>query len=240
MDKISERSGARPHRARWLALSPNDALAVLLIIVGLVATGALTFFVYSNPYLPLDASILHSVQSYHPAWYDALMRAVSDPGYPPQVYFIVVWILVVLFAFGLKWEAISHAFATVGIGILGLVFKIPIDRPRPDPHQFTVWNPNLQGGRMSYPAGHVESYVAIFGFLIFILIVIGKPSWLRTLEILFFAFLIVAVGVSRVYSGEHWFTDVVAGYLIGLVMLVATILFYRWGRNRFFKEPVEK
>ncbi len=45
--------------------------------------------------------------------------------------------------------------------------------------------------------------------------------------------LIALIGLARVYSGEHWFSDVVGGYLFGSIWLVLTIRFYDWGKSRF-------
>lgn len=46
--------------------------------------------------------------------------------------------------------------------------------------------------------------------------------------------LIALIGLARIDSGEHWFSDVVGGYLVGTIWLVLTIYFYRWGKPRFF------
>ncbi len=232
--KLAANRAARSTQARLGPLSARAALVVLYLVIALVALGALSMFVFANPLPAFDLSITRAVQSFHPTWWDTLMRAVGEPGYPPQVYVLVVWIFIVLFGAGLKWEAMGHAFGTVLIGIAGLAIKTPIDRPRPSPQIVQVFTPGLEGGKMSYPAGHVESYVVIFGFLIFLLIVLGRPSWLRTLEIVFFGLLLALIGISRIYTGEHWFTDVIGGYLLGTIVLIATIRFYQWGRDRFF------
>jgi len=49
-----------------------------------------------------------------------------------------------------------------------------------------------------------------------------------------FGILIALVGVSRIYVGEHWASDVLGAYLLGSVTLVAIIQFYIWGKTRFF------
>ncbi len=218
--------------AGWMG--PHPALIGVLVLLATVLLLALAFTVHTMPVDPIDLTITRDVQAFHPGWFDLLMRAVGEPGYPPQVYAVVAWIFFVLYAFGLKWEAMAHAFATIGIGIVGLAIKYPVDRARPSPNLVYVANPALDGGKFSFPAGHVESFVAIFGFLIFLLIVLGRPSWLRTLEIAFFAFLIALIGISRLYTGEHWLSDVIGGYLSGSVWLIATIRFYQWGKDRFF------
>ncbi len=229
-------------RARGRARTPSrwahPAVVWVYFILAAIVLLALAFTVHTNPFDPIDLTITREVQAFHPAWFDLLMRAVGEPGYPPQVYLVVAWIFVVLFAAGLKWEAIGHAFATIGIGVVGLAIKYPVDRPRPTPNLVHVVHPGLDGGKLSFTAGHVESYVVIFGFLIFLLVVLGRPSWLRTLEIVFFAVLIALIGISRIYVGDHWPSDALGGYLLGSDWLIVTIYFYNWGKSRFFKnEP---
>ncbi len=214
----------------------HPALFVIYFILAAILLGALAFYVRATPVDPLDLTITRAVQAFNPPWFNTLMFAVGEPGYPPQVYAWVILAFIVLYAVGLKWEAIAHAFATVGIGVVGLLVKYPVDRLRPSPNLVHVANPALDGGKFSFPAGHVESYVAILGFFIFLLIVLGKPSWLRILEIVFFGLMIALIGLSRVYVGEHWPSDALGGYLLGSDWLIVTIYFYNWGKTRFFMQ----
>lgn len=183
--------------------------------------------------LPIDLQASRVVQSVHAAWYDLLMRFVGEAGYPPQVYVLVAWIILVLFLTGLKWEAVAEIFATVGIGVVGLIVKMFVDRPRPTPDLVNVLTV-LDKGQMSFPAGHVESFVAIFGFLWFLGFVACKNPWVRTITLLFLGELMALIGYSRIYTGEHWLTDSIGGYLLGSLWLIATIWFYQWGKSRFF------
>jgi undecaprenyl-diphosphatase len=82
-------------------------------------------------------------------------------------------------------------------------------------------------------------YLGLFGFIWFLAFSLLKPSWKRGFLLVFFGGLVILVGVSRVYVGEHWASDVLGSYLLGALTLVAIIQFYRWGKTRFFiRQPV--
>jgi undecaprenyl-diphosphatase len=66
-----------------------------------------------------------------------------------------------------------------------------------------------------------------------------KPSIKRTLLVGFFGLLVLLIGISRVYEGEHWASDALGAYLLGALTLVGIIQLYRWGKPRFFvHQPV--
>jgi undecaprenyl-diphosphatase len=82
-------------------------------------------------------------------------------------------------------------------------------------------------------------YVGFFGFLWFLAFTLLKQSWRRTFLLIMYGSLILLVGVSRIYLGQHWASDVLGAYLLGSLTLVVIIQFYRWGRQRFFvHQPV--
>jgi len=54
-----------------------------------------------------------------------------------------------------------------------------------------------------------------------------------------FGSLVLTIGASRIYLGEHWASDVVGAYLLGSLVLIGVIQFYHWGKTRFFiHQPV--
>ncbi len=209
----------------WLA-----ALALLLL-----AFVGVTLTVRTTPYFPFELNIARALQAIQIPGFDALMKAVSLPGYPPQVNVEVVLVAALMWFVVGRWEAVSFTFATIGVSAGGVGVKLFIDRARPTPDLMRVVNV-LNNGRQSYPAGHVEVYVALLGFLIFLLWM-RRPHklWQSVLMVLLGA-MIVLIGPSRIYMGEHWFTDVVGAYLFGLIWLLLTIRFYEWGKARFWKK----
>ena len=82
-------------------------------------------------------------------------------------------------------------------------------------------------------------YVSLIGFLWFMSYTLWKPSWKRTLTLWVFGITMVLAGVSRIYLGEHWPSDVFGSYLLGTIWLWVSIVVYNWGKTRFFvRQPV--
>ena len=151
-----------------------------------------------------------------------------------EFYTDPVLICLILWWFKLKWEAIAEAFAVIGIGVVGLGIKMFVDRTRP-PQDLLNGGVMLDNGKFSFPAGHVESLVAIFGFLMYLSWqLLPERNWVRWLTLFVYGFMLTFIGISRVYLGEHWPLDVVAGYLFGTFWLWLTIRFYEWGKDRYF------
>ena len=212
----------------------------VLVVLATVALAVLAFFAHEIPYFGFDLSTTRAVQGIHIGAFDALMQIVAAPGYPPQVYILIVVMLMILWAFKLKWVALAEVFAVLGIGIVGLVIKIVVDRPRPTPELVNVLT-SLDNGKQSFPAGHVESYVAILGFLWYLsYTLLPKHTAARLVELLVYGTMIAFIGLSRVYVGEHWLSDVIGGYLFGGIWLWLTIRLYEWGKPRFFKKERSK
>jgi membrane-associated phospholipid phosphatase len=223
--RISKVEASR--RSHWL-------IVWIYFVVAAVSLAALAFLVHGAGPLPIDLAASRAVQSFHAQWFDLLMRGVGEPGYPLQVYGWLGVMFLLLFKSGLKWETVMAGFATVGIGVVGLIVKIIVDRPRPSPSLINVLNPALDGGKYSFPAGHVQVYMAIIGFLLFLSITLPhKYAWTRVVEIIGFGTALALIGISRAYTGEHWPTDVMGGYLLGSLWLILTIWLYEWGRARF-------
>jgi undecaprenyl-diphosphatase len=135
----------------------------------------------------------------------------------------------VLWVIRLRLEALFVVVSLLA-DALGAVLKVLVGRHRPQPDLVHVVQ-HLSDG--SFPSGHTLHYTVFYGFLIFIVATNFRPSWPRTVALILLAIPIALVGVSRVYLGEHWVTDVVGGYLIGALCLVLLIYGYLWAKQRF-------
>lgn len=218
--------------------SPQERRLRRLVFQGclfsvLIAFAGLAFLAHTSAYFPIDLTITRAFQAFDPAWFAGLMRLVSWPGHSPQGGLIVLLAAVLLFRGGLRWEAVVGLAAGFGAHALNLALKLAIQRPRPASDLVEVFRTLTS---FSFPSGHVMFYSVFFGFLCFLAYTLLRSSWLRMSLVAFFAGLVVLVGPSRVYLGEHWSSDVLGAYLVSSLLLVVMIQFYSWGKKRFFHD----
>ena len=200
-----------------------------VVVLLLAAFASLAYAAYRVPYFALDLQTTQAVQGIAFPWFHSLMVAVSWPGFPPQVYIFVVVVSIGFYATHQKREAVFLLVSAVGIAVVSQGVKLLIDRPRPPAALVHVLIPNLNGGHWSFPAGHVESYVVIFGFIAYVAYTGWRHNMLRGAATGFGLVMIALIGVSRIDSGEHWLSDAVGGYLLGSAFLLIALAWYNRG-----------
>ena len=199
-------------------------LATLVLFAGLFA------FVKRNRSHALDVKVTRSLQRIDASWFDRLMHVVSWPGFPPQSRVIPVLLSLFWLALGFPIEAIFQLLAW-GTGGISATIKRAMQRPRPTPDLVRVIAAPLGGS--SFPSGHVLIYSGVYGFLAFLLETLVRPARLRRVATSTLMALVALVGPSRIYLGHHWFTDVVASYLVGTSYLLGLAAIYRRVKTRW-------
>jgi membrane-associated phospholipid phosphatase len=214
----------------------RTALFLVVLFLAIVAFALLAFLVRTTPSFPIDLQITRAIQSIDSPIFDGLMRLISWPGFSPHSTIVTLLIALVLYLFGLHWEAVTALLASLLSGLTNQLIKILIQRPRPSGDIVDVFAVLKS---YSFPSGHVMFYTILFGFLWYLAYTLLKPSWQRRLLLVLLGGLILGVGASRIYLGQHWASDVLGAYLLGGLMLAGIILFYQWGKTRFFlRQPV--
>lgn len=107
----------------------------------------------------------------------------------------------------------------VFITILNQVLKVIIQRPRPIEYRII----NETG--YSFPSGHSMVSMAFYGFLIYLIYKNIKSKYLKISLISILILLIVMIGISRIYLGVHYTSDVCAGFLVAMSYLIIYINF---------------
>jgi undecaprenyl-diphosphatase len=124
-------------------------------------------------------------------------------------------------------DAVLVAATTVGAAVLVPLIKNLVARPRPPVADRLVTETNW-----SYPSGHSLGATAVLGVLTVVLVARLVTRVARVLAVAAAVVLVGAIGVSRVYLGVHWPSDVLAGWLVGGWWLaICHALTSRWRRS---------
>jgi len=218
---------------------------VAIFVIGVIILTISAFFVHVHPRpYPIDLQTTEAAQSMAlPSFVVSAIdffSAANDP--TPSIIALGAW-LVGLIIIGLiarfrgkspaKWlESAVGIVATVGIASgINYLYNLLVDRPRPGTFHEHI-RILLHRPENSFPSGHTEHDVAYYGFLLFLSFTPPVRNWkYRWILIPFQIYCVVdilTIGYSRVLEGEHWLTDVLAGYLSGAIWLLMCIFLYRW------------
>lgn len=196
-----------------------------LLIVTILSFTALTFFAKQYDYFKLDLSFTLFIQGVNAFWFDLLMKLVTFMGNFSTVVVLVVLLAVYGFVLGKRHAPLMLVVSTLGGFLLSLFLKTLVGRPRPDPDLI-----NQIGNFLwldSFPSGHVLEAVSLYGFLLYIAYTQLKKSIFRHLIIGICAVVIILMGLSRIYLGAHWFSDVLGAYLVGFIWLSFVVYIYQ-------------
>ena len=157
-----------------------------------------------------------------PEWVDSVGDIFVRAG--SQGLTVVAIILLAVMAFRRQFREFWLLFASVAGGeLLWLPLIFAVDRPRPTEVR-AISGLVLPG----FPSGHVMIFVAFFGALLYIYFIGRKnPPWRRTI-VAVVLFLFLLTGANRLYFGAHYFTDIIAGYALGIAWTAFALTAVDW------------
>ena len=207
-----------------------------LIILALLLASTITMSVFAhyNDRFPGDLWLAQGIQSITSDFLSSIMQGVSTllDGWAS---YILVAVIASLVWWRKGWHEVVLILAGAILAATTAVFKTIIDRPRPSPDLVTVYS---QADTGSFPSGHSFFTFLTFGLVVYLTVTRSRNDILRTSILVLTIALILLVGISRIYLGAHWPSDVLGGYLAGGVFLTVLIWIDRiWtGRHHNMKE----
>ena len=205
---------------RWIS-ERLTVVAAVGLAVGLAVSAFViwAFFELADEVLEgdsraFDRTVLLWIHDTFPDWLDGPMRLVTALG---NVYVVVPLLAVAVFVFyrgGRRLSAVLLVVSTGGSIVLTTVLKGVFQRTRPE-----LIESGYQASFYSFPSGHATVAVGFYGMLTVILAyrLRGAARW----AVAFCGLLVVLlIGLSRLYLGVHYPTDILAGYLSALLWLV--------------------
>ncbi len=201
------------------------ALPAPLVLWFLLLCGLVVLSVFAAAYdrFPADLWLVRRFQEIDSSAFAGALNWTADV--------VDGWELMVLGAAGVallllarRWLEALLLLVTPAASLLNTTAKEIVNRPRPSAGLVEVSD---HPGGSSFPSGHADSAIVIYGLLFyFITVSVNQPS-LRLLGQVACLWVILFTGMQRVYTGVHWPSDVLGGYYLGGLLLAALIGIHR-------------
>ena len=131
--------------------------------------------------------------------------------------FLIILAMTLLILIKDKKIGLSILSNLVIITVLNQLLKIILQRPRPTDYRI------IEETGYSFPSGHSMISMAFYGYLIYLIYKYVKNKYIKWIYIVLLSILICSIGVSRIYLGVHYTSDVLGGFFISISYLIIYI-----------------
>ncbi len=170
--------------------------------------------------VPGDLTVMRFVQAEIPAELGWLFEAVNLIG-ATAGSIIVTLALTTLLAVSRRFDLALIVFATLPLRLVNFGLKALNDSPRPPEHLVRVTE---SANGLGFPSGHTMGSTLLYGVLLILATrhITSRP--LRLAAQIVSAAMIALAGISRIYVGAHWPSDVLGGYIWGVIAILVVFI----------------
>ncbi|MGB3023556.1 MAG: phosphatase PAP2 family protein [Candidatus Saccharimonadales bacterium] len=213
IDELREFTHALSH-ATWQKLAGFFAIYLLPVIT----FAALANEVREQDTLGFDDAVLRYIHEFASATNDAIVITITDLGNVWWVSAAAIALLMILWRARRYRDLLVAALGIGGSAVINVTLKALFQRDRPQ-----LWERIVTENSFSFPSGHAMASAS----LATVIIVILWPTRWRWWAVVGGVIYMLAIGVSRLYLGVHYPTDIMAGWLVSTswVLVVATIVY---------------
>lgn len=187
-----------------------------------------------KPRFPGDLRLTQLLQSIDSGALDSTMEWVSFLTGDWRALLLVIAGGILIWRCRGKWEG-GLVLVTWLSSPVHSVLKLLVGRPRPTADLVRVFQ-NEPGN--SFPSGHAFFAIVFWGLVAYLAIPLLQRRSLRVLVWSVAAAIVLLIGASRVYLGAHWPSDVLGGYVLGVLFLAGLIWLDRKWKHSFKKESL--
>lgn len=180
-----------------------------LLILFLIITGLVIFKLTG----PFDSFIYEVVRSLECDFFDKYFVFVTKFGNEITIV-AVVFITMIIFR---SWDGWLLGILAANSALTNKIVKSIIQRPRPDVLKL------IEQGGYSYPSGHSMISIAVYGYLLYYVVKRVSNKYIKYSLSVLLAILILSVGISRIYVGVHYASDVLGGFIFAAIEVMLIV-----------------
>ncbi|MGZ4160697.1 MAG: phosphatase PAP2 family protein [Neobacillus sp.] len=213
-------------------LKMNLFSAFMITLVCIIGFSFISLLISDHRIITFDSSVIASIQGRESPMLTSLMKFFTFIGSAPFVIILSVLLLVFLYkVLHHRLELILFIAAVAGSAVINQVLKSIFHRVRPNLHRL------IDVSGYSFPSGHAMNAFTVYVIISFLLWR-HIPSKLGRSILLFLSILmILAIGISRIYLGVHYPSDIIGGYFAsGFWLAIAIWVFQFYKEKRYNKK----
>jgi undecaprenyl-diphosphatase len=203
--------GVQGPRSSWWVARPLLVGVVIALPCLLAFFELAEDFAMSAKVAAFDAAASGVIQGWRSPRLTPFFIGVTTLANAPTVWVVAALVVIALLWFRHRREALL-VFLAVAVGsVFGAIAKVDLARQRPPIDNMLIALP----AGFSFPSGHALAGVELYGVLAFLAVRQLRAVWAKLLAVAAAVSLALLIGVSRVYLGVHWPSDVLASWLLG-------------------------
>lgn len=192
----------------------KNKLKIILLFLLFFILSVLIYMVKTDKIIDLDSYLYNLISILRCDFLTDFFKNITKFA---NFNFITIFIIIIFIVVKNKWIGILLAANSINGVIINKILKSIFVRPRPN-----VLRLIKQGG-YSFPSGHAMASFIFYGMIIYLIYNTKINRKLKIIITILLSLVIFFVGLSRVYLGVHYVSDIISGYLFSFIYLIIFI-----------------
>ncbi|RDW17680.1 phosphatase PAP2 family protein [Oceanobacillus chungangensis] len=209
----------------------HSAGALITGLVTLFGFSMMVILIINQRITSFDSTVIYFIQGFETPTLTSIMKFFTFIGsFSALLVIVLVTTLFLYFLLKHRVEIILLWTVIISTSILNWILKHSFHRARPELHRL------IDAGGYSFPSGHAMIAFAFYGILAFLLWRHIPNRTGRNILVLFSSLFIILIGISRVYLGVHYPSDIIGGYFAsGFWLTIVIWLFQKYKEKQYEK-----
>jgi undecaprenyl-diphosphatase len=218
-----------------MSLKIRLVIAFFISAISILGFSLISLFISDQKINQFDHQVIDYIQGLESIGLTRTMKFFTTIGSAPVVIGLSILLLFFLYkVLHHRLELILFIGTVMGSAILNELLKQFFHRVRPNLHRL------IEVGGFSFPSGHAMNAFTVYGVVSFLLWRHIPNRWGRVLLIFVSVGMILSIGISRIYLGVHYPSDIIGGYFASGFWLTTAILFFQFYMEKKYNKKYKR